>query len=162
MYHSIAMTQMSALPPVTVAATLFPQRSALWQKVYDSILDLARLQDDWDGEGSSRPDSANISTALRWAEEASAHAPPPTQVVPGGAGELQLVWLWPDNDFRLEVEFAEPGKAEWMCSCPGRESLHFETAVADFSAPSTAATIVSAPHEVPANAVALHELCEAA
>lgn len=90
-----------------------PTEVEIWQRTIGQLEDFFQIQDDWDGEGSSRPDPANVTTAIRWVEGAWAIGfPPPTQVVPGGAGELQLVWL--KGDLRVEADFAEPGKVEWL------------------------------------------------
>jgi len=149
--------------PSTTAAPIIGAASVLpsWHKTIEGIYSLFQLQSNWDGEGSSPPDPANIYTALYWAKAFSANFLPPTQVVPGGAGELQLVWLLKDG-VRMEADFAEPGKVEMMTTFPDGRANHSTYRIP--ARPVSAVTFYeSAPYTPsPANAAAYSSQLEAA
>jgi hypothetical protein len=97
-----------------------------WEHCIRALSALYRLRDNWDGEGSAAPLPANVDNAIAWVQVArqSGQFPYAPQVVPGGNGELQLVWLL-GNSY-LEAEFADPQRIEWMSFNPGQFSQHWE------------------------------------
>src|SRR5947209_5458081 len=98
---SIAEAKVSLSTPLCAAPTnrhgevpLSRERAAKWKRVFDEIERLARLENDWDGQGSLAIDRKNVDCARAWVTEMShwQGAVPPTGVVPGTIGEIILEW----------------------------------------------------------------------
>lgn len=87
---------------------------AAWEQCLQSLLALHGLEDDWDGEGSRRPNEANVKTAIAWVNGMGPRGSLPfaPQVMPGTNGEVSLIWR--RRGEYLEAEINEPGRFEWM------------------------------------------------
>lgn len=103
------------------------QREAPWNRILDDLLRLRSLEDDWDGQGASPPDAANVDSALAWVREMSRYpqALPPSQVVPGVNGEVLLVWQ--GESLYLEAEISRPEEVEWLLATPGQPTRQWKT-----------------------------------
>jgi hypothetical protein len=115
-----------------------------WDNCLQSLLTLRDLDDDWDGEGSRRPNTHNVETAIAWVtcmrsqigsasvvekmpEAMKQSLPfrylvPPfaPEVMPGTDGEISLIWRTQEE--YLEAEINEPGHFEWMSIKKGQQA----------------------------------------
>jgi hypothetical protein len=133
---------------ISLASPLVPlafqsQSSAMdnhWDQALSSLEKLRDLADDWDGQGASAPEVANLDQASTWISEMRQwrHALPPTRVSPGTLGEVILEWR--GESFHLVAEVANPIQVEWLLKVPDQPIRHWQT---DASNP----WIVRADHE---------------
>ena len=100
---------------------------ANWKQIADELGRMRGLKDDWDGQGASAPRPENVEAAEKWVQEMRSYAQaiPPSQVVPGVAGEVLLIWQ--RHGFYLEAEITKPAQVEWMLSIPGQPNKHWVT-----------------------------------
>ena len=98
-----------------------------WNQIVDKLAQMRELQDDWDGQGASAPTAENMGAAENWVGEMRRYsqAIPPSQVVPGVAGEVLL--MWQKEGFYLEAEISKPSEVEWMLAIPGQANKHWVT-----------------------------------
>ena len=91
-----------------------------WSKCINALLRLRNLDDDWDGEGSPAPSTANVDRAIEWVQQLRQASPDARlpQPVPGTDGEVVLVWH--QGPYYLQAEICKPYRFEWMLTCPGR------------------------------------------
>ncbi|MBI3461648.1 MAG: hypothetical protein HY000_01105 [Planctomycetes bacterium] len=130
------LSLISPLHPLRVEETLgtavpHPGQDERWDRIIDELLRLRSFQDDWDGQGAAAPNPANVDSAIEWVQQMGRYpqAIPPTQVVPGVAGELLLVWqgTGQGQPFFLEAEICTPRQVEWMLAVSGQPSKQWVT-----------------------------------
>jgi hypothetical protein len=101
--------------------------NAQWERISAALAAMHQLKDDWDGQGASAPEPANVEHALQWVEQMQRNnlAIPPSQAVSGVNGEVLLIWQ--SDDFFLEAEIDHPARVEWMLSITDRPTKHWVT-----------------------------------
>jgi hypothetical protein len=102
-----------------------------WDRIVDELIRLRSFRNDWDGQGAAAPNDRNVDGAIDWVGRMRCYpqAIPPTQVVPGVAGEVFLVWqtLWQGQPCFLEAELSTPVQVEWMLAISGQPTKHWAT-----------------------------------
>jgi hypothetical protein len=101
--------------------------AAQWDRLLDDLLRLRTLEEDWDGQGASALDPANVDRAIAWVQQMRRweQALPPARVVPGVTGELILEWQ--ADSFYLAAELAKSDRVEWLLTLPGQPTRQWET-----------------------------------
>lgn len=109
------------LPPHTPAGA----ESGRWESVLQKVAEFARLGDNWDGCGASRPSPELLASALGLAYVLIEQGvPPPSRVVPGLDGAVVSEWQEPDGAY-IDIEIVRPFFAEVMMVEPGRPAKHW-------------------------------------
>jgi hypothetical protein len=88
-----------------------------WGEIIDQLIDIARLQDDWDGAGSAAPGRGVIAGANRLAQALRAKKEQaPGRVTPSVNGTICFEWHLDDG--WLEIEVTSPMDAEqvWVAN----------------------------------------------
>jgi hypothetical protein len=118
-----------AVQPAAATSASVPSAAAAapWDRLLDDLLRVRALEDDWDGQGASALDPANVDRAIAWVQQMRRweHALPPARVVPGVTGELILEWQ--ADSFYLTAELCRPDRVEWMLALPGQPTRQWET-----------------------------------
>ncbi|MCI0465085.1 MAG: hypothetical protein L0Z62_49825 [Gemmataceae bacterium] len=118
----------AAQPAAATSADVSPSAAtAQWDRLLDDLVRLRALEDDWDGQGASALDPANVDRAIAWVQQMRRweRALPPARVVPGVTGELILEWQ--ADSFYLTAELSQPDRVEWMLALPGQPTRQWET-----------------------------------
>jgi hypothetical protein len=87
-----------------------PAVEARWERILEELRRLRRLEDDWDDQGATALDPANVDQAIAWVQEMRRwhRALPPTHVLPGTTGEVVLEWR--GDAFHLAAEISTPSR----------------------------------------------------
>ena len=98
-----------------------------WDQLLTELSQFRDLEDDWDGQGASAPERANLESAITWVEHMRGDdkAEPPFRVVAGVAGEVYLVWL--ESGILLEAEISKPNQIEWLLAIDGQPTRQWKT-----------------------------------
>lgn len=83
-------------------------QEATWPEVNDTLLDLLKLQDDWDGQGAAAPTHDLVLECLRFMVQLrnnGSQAPNAVRANPDGS--ISLEWHFGEN--LLELELSEHG-----------------------------------------------------
>ncbi|MCI0463302.1 MAG: hypothetical protein L0Z62_40665 [Gemmataceae bacterium] len=118
----------AAQPAAATSADVSPSAAtAQWDRLLDDLLRMRALEDDWDGQGASALNPANVDRAIAWVQQMRCweRALPPVRVVPGVTGELILEWQ--AASFYLTAELSQPDRVEWMLALPGQPTRQWET-----------------------------------
>jgi hypothetical protein len=121
---SLTSPLVPAQPPTTPPAGA---TGAAWDRLEVELRRLGGLGADWDGQGATAPDAANVTAALRWVAEMRRWlgALPPTRAVPGTTGEVMLEWR--GEAFYLAAEISGPSRIEWLLDIPGQPLRQWDT-----------------------------------
>jgi len=113
--------------PPALAAT---EVKDAWQRTHDDLLRLRNLEDDWDGQGASAPNPANVDAAMAWVQRMRRweRALPPARVVPGVLGQVHLVWQ--HGSLYLDAEISDAQQVEWLLSLPPQPARQWKTDLA--------------------------------
>jgi hypothetical protein len=100
-----------------------PPQSDEWGQRIDELLDIRRMEDDWDGLGAPAPSTALVDSALSLAQILRQDRdPPPCRIVAGLTGTV--LFEWQDADGRYsELEVTAPHLAEWVQIVPGKPTV---------------------------------------
>lgn len=80
---------------------------ASWDAIYETILQLGTLQDNWDGQESPAPSYDVVQGALRLANTLKELGyPPPDKVVPSVNGTIYFEWRSPAYYQEIEIQSA--------------------------------------------------------
>lgn len=88
-----------------------------WARILDQLIDIGRLQDDWDGSGSPAPDRGVVAGATKLAVSLRLDQnDPPGRVTASVNGTI--CFEWHTSDGYREVEVTSPVEAEmcWVAS----------------------------------------------
>jgi hypothetical protein len=99
-----------------------PPQGDGWSQHIDELLDMLRMEDDWDGLGAPAPAPALVDSSLSLAlllREDKWTAP--SRVVPGVTGTVLFEWQDADGGY-YEIEVTRPGFAEWVRMLPGQQT----------------------------------------
>jgi len=116
------------IPPtsgIEPGALLGKQRHAepdLWKQHIDDLLDIRRMEDDWDGLGAPAPSIALVDSAILLVQilkDKGCHVP--DRIVAGLTGTILLEWQGQGGAY-LELEVTRPQHAEWTCMIPGKKT----------------------------------------
>ena len=90
-------------------------KGARWEEIEHRLYELRSLRDDWDGDGTPAPASANVDAAsilLRWLLSQRGGSLPRPRITPGTNREVVIAWQVGSNYFELEV--TRPDRVEWV------------------------------------------------
>ncbi len=91
-----------------------------WQlNTIRAIAKLARLQDNWDGYGSSKIQPKVLATAFRLVLEVQIEEPPTPHISPVPGGGIQLEWQTSTRE--LELEILPDGSIEFLTVLEGND-----------------------------------------
>lgn len=100
-----------------------PDADPMLQAHYTKIEELARLPDDWDGDGAPRPSDAAARSARGFLREAAAHGLSPDTILADVIGGITLTFYVTDddgNDVRdASVEIRNNGAMYAVLACAG-------------------------------------------
>ena len=101
-----------------------------WDRTLNDLLRLRGLEDNWDGQGATAPNPANVDAATAWIQQMRRweRALPPARVVPGVLGEVHVVWQ--REAVYLDAEISDPHQVEWLLSLPGEPTRQWKTDLA--------------------------------
>lgn len=131
--HAAPLTLFSPLTssPATWDSASFNGSSAIgqdrWSQLLGELIRFRELEEDWDGQGASTPERANLESAMSWVSHMRGDdkAKPPSRVVAGVAGEVYLVWQ--ESGFLLEAEISKPDQVEWLLAVDGQPTRQWKT-----------------------------------
>jgi hypothetical protein len=86
---------------------------APWNRAREQLLEIRRLDDDWDGLGALAPNRKVVDSAVELLNEWRKTNPdfPPDRILAGPMGEVVIEWQYPGK-WLLEIEVEQPGVAE--------------------------------------------------
>lgn len=91
-----------------------------WELRIDELLDIRRLQNDWDGLGAPAPATTVVDSALALAQLLRRKGcPPPCRIIAGLTGAVLFEWQNEEGSYS-ELEMSPPGRAEWILMIPGQ------------------------------------------
>ena len=99
---------------------------SLWRRCENELLQIRKLNDDWDGLGAEHPQPEVVDSVLELVSQfrKESQVPPPIRIVASPAGTVVLEWQLPS--VRLEVEITKPYQAECMLEEQGKPIQHWE------------------------------------
>lgn len=119
-----------AIPEVSAPTT--SSRPGWFDQTLDQFLELAELEDDWDGRGSAQVRRDVLSFALRSVlPEIMPPTAPAPSAIPLGNGGIQLVWNSKDAEVEIEVAAPNDVVASYFDKVTGKQ--HDERLTNDFS-----------------------------
>jgi hypothetical protein len=99
-----------------------PSQTDLWKQRIDDLLDVRRMEDDWDGLGAPAPSVALVDSALQLVQIMKDNCfQAPCRVVAGLTGTVLFEWQSQGGAY-LELEVTRPQQAEWTCMIPGKQT----------------------------------------
>jgi len=98
----------------------------LWLAAEQQLIEIAQLEDDWDGLGAEAPEPEILESAIELLSNLrSIHrSPPPVHIVASANGTI--LFEWQGEGFYSEVEVVEPGHAACMAQSAGGPVTHWE------------------------------------
>ncbi len=88
-----------------------------WKQIMDALIDLLRLEDDWDGQGAKAPSQSLVHSSIELARmlsdpleqpmDALPFGTVPSRVVPGVNGTV--IFEWQEGETYSELEVTQPG-----------------------------------------------------
>jgi hypothetical protein len=96
-----------------------------WKAIRADLLLIARLRDDWDGQGAKAPSPPVVESAfhiLRLFHEGGLSVPSSVVAAPDGA----VVFTWETPNSYREAEISRPGHITWMAERENRPTRHWE------------------------------------
>lgn len=97
-----------------------------WASTERSLLDLYKLDDNWDGEGADAPKFEIIKTAYQLLiSMQNQDQPVPTQISATLTGGIVVYWR--NDDVYIEAEINEPNLVEWMQTEPNVQPRYWDT-----------------------------------
>jgi hypothetical protein len=130
MWATLQKETVSHLPRLDVvsppgAASTAGHSEDKWNERIDKLLEIRRLEDDWDGQGADAPSPALVDSAIVLAQILRQNGvETPCRVVAGVNGTVILEWQ-EGKDTYTEIEVVEPYKADGFRVAPGQEPEHW-------------------------------------
>lgn len=100
-----------------------PRQPDDWHQRIDDLLDIRRMENDWDGLGAPAPAPTLVDSALLLAQILHQEGvAPPCRIVAGLTGTVLFEWQYANGSY-FELEVIRPQYAEWMQMLPGEPTL---------------------------------------
>jgi hypothetical protein len=116
----LVVPQTSGLEDDALLVTRSTQPDA-WSERIDELLDIRRMEDDWDGMGAPAPATALVDSALLLAQILRQDRfVAPCRVVAGLTGTV--IFEWQNDGIYSELEVTRPHHAEWVRMAPGQKA----------------------------------------
>jgi hypothetical protein len=100
-----------------------PHQPDEWGQRIDDLLDIRRMEDDWDGLGAPAPATALVDSALLLAQILRQERwLPPCRIVAGLTGTVLFEWQGAGGEY-AELEVTRPRHGEWVRMVPGEPTM---------------------------------------
>ena len=85
-----------------------------WRTCFIQLLEIRKLEDDWDGLGAPAPSVDMVDSAIQLLRQMKSRTKPaPMRVVPGVTGCIVFEWHYPDGSY-YGIEITKPYSGEYI------------------------------------------------